>query len=94
MLSSVQHNPNDLGSMVIGKGDPRQQMGNANRDLKMHERGNVSLRVLQKGDPSMLAKESNDGELTKGILSSQCETIANFSNGERNWEWFIVCKEE
>jgi hypothetical protein len=70
--------------MVIGKGDPRQQMGNANRDLKMHERGNVSLRVLQKGDPSMLAKESNDGELTKGILSSQCETIANFSNGERN----------
>lgn len=69
-------------------------MANANRDLKMHEQGNVSLGVLQKGDLSMLAKESNDGELAKGILYSQCEIVANFSNGERNWEWFILCKEE
>lgn len=50
----------------------------------MHEQGNVSLGVLQKGDLSMLAKESNDGELAKGILYSQCEIVASFSNGERN----------
>lgn len=82
MLLSVQHNPNDLGSMVTGKGDSKQQMGNANRDLKMHEQGNVSLRVLQKGALGMLAKESSDGELAKGVLSSQCETIANLATGK------------
>ncbi len=81
-MSSVQHNPNDLGSMVIGKGDCKQQMCNANRDLKMHEQGNVSLGLLQKGYLGMLAKESNDGELARGILCSQCETLANLAMGK------------
>jgi hypothetical protein len=82
LLSSVQHNPNDLGSMVIGKGDSKQQMGNANKDLKMHGQGNVSLGVLQKGDLGMLAKESSDGEFAKDILSSQWETVANLAMGK------------
>jgi hypothetical protein len=48
----------------------------------MHEQGNVSLGVLQKGDLGMLAKESNDVELAKGILFSQCETVANLAMGK------------